>query len=201
VTPVVDHPGDGGDGPLDRGRRDGTRLLDPFAQPADVRPVGDGPKARAITLGDVELHGVRADVDHRVALRAIVHEPDEPLRVARVQVPRQAGLADGLEHRGLVLRFDRDRLRGLAIRDDVRHLGGAAVDLVADASLVDLDRPDRAAAAERRDELVEGVAVAVDHGPAETERVEDRSDVIGRHRERRLHDRLPALEAVGVRLA
>src|SRR6478672_4156245 len=145
----VDHPGDGGHGPLDRGWRDRTRLLDPFAQPAHIRSVGDGAEARAVALGDVELHRVRPDIDHRVALGTIADEGDEALRIARVQVARQAGLADGLEHRGLVLRFDRDRLRRLAVRDDVRHLGGAAVDLVADASLVHPDRPDRAAATER----------------------------------------------------
>ena len=72
-----------------------------------------------------------------------IDERREALRVARVQVAVEAELRDRREDRGLILGFDRDRRRRPAVRDHVGDLGRAAVDRVADAALVDVDRAER----------------------------------------------------------
>ena len=141
-------------------------LLEPLAHPGDLRSVRDrSPRAVVEALADVELHRVRPDIDHRVTRGPAAKQRGETDRVARVDVAPQTDRADGRDHGRRVLVLDRDRPDGLSVRGDVGDFRGAATGRVADASLVDRDRADRATGPrDLRKEAIEACGRVVGRG-------------------------------------
>ena len=96
------------------------------------------------TACDVELHRIGPDVDDCVALRLVVEERGQPAEVIGVRVSAQTQGFDRTDDRIRIFGFDRDGADRLAVRDDVRELGHAALDGVPDAPLVNANDPDAA---------------------------------------------------------
>ena len=197
-----DHAGDRVRGTRHGLVRDLAALLQALAEPGDLGPIDDGPPgAVSGTLAHVELDGVGAGVDHRIARRRPGEQPGQALAVRRVDVVRQAHPPDRLDDRGGVGGLDGDRPGRDAVGGHVRDLRGAAADRVPDPSLVDIHCAERPARApEVRDQLVDRVRLAGERRGGQAERVEHGADVGGGERERRLHDRTPLLQPVGVGL-
>ena len=153
----------------------------------------------ACFCADVELHRVRADVEHGVTTGAEADELTEPAREARVEPRVEPEVAHRGDHERRIRGLDRDRAGCAAIGHDVRELGHAAADRVALPSLVHLDGEQRRV---RRDDLREQlfgrVLAALERRCVDIEGGQHRSDVGRRDREARLHDREPLLQAVVV---
>src|SRR6185436_2008679 len=136
------------------------------AQARDLGAVDERPPpAVGEALADVELHRVRADVDHRVPPDA---EPDERLEPARhvdVGTRAEPELAHGCDHATRVLRLDGDRAPRAVLGTHHGDLGHATADRVVPALLVDVDRAEiRIRLDNLADELLEGVRIARQFG-------------------------------------
>ena len=103
---LVDHVVDGDDGAFQRRGDDLAGSLQALAQSRDLRSIDDGaPASVRLTLRDLELHRVGADVDDRVAAGRPRPWP-AGRGVAGVDEPVQADLANGPQHGRTVLRLD-----------------------------------------------------------------------------------------------
>ena len=139
---LLDHPGDRVGRPRGSARgSSAAAVVEALAQPGHLGPVDDGaPRAVGCALADVELHRVRADVDHRVAAHAEARERLQPTGEARVRQVGEAELADRGGHRVCVLRLDRDRARVADVGAEIGQLAHAAADRVPLPALVHADR-------------------------------------------------------------
>ncbi len=186
------------DRPLDRPLPELSGLVEAFAKAGDLGAVGDRrPVTVRLTLADVELDGVRADVDGRIAPRP---ESDERLQAAReadVPTRAQAELANGLDHASGVLRFHGDRSPRSLLCSYLGALCHAAADGVVLALLVHSDREQvRARPDDLVDELVERVCGAGERRTLDPERHEHREHLLCGKRVGRFHDGLPLLETI-----
>lgn len=140
---------------------DRTRLRQTLAESGHLGAIHDrGPTAGGTAGADVKLHGLGPDVDHRIALGRAVEQRRKGAGVADIDVAVQPETRDRADDRGRVCGFDGDRAGGLSVREDVRKLGHAAVDGVAQAPLVDPRDPNATVpTGERCKKSVERVAV------------------------------------------
>ena len=173
-----------------------------LAQAGQLGAVGDGsPPPAGVALADVELDRVRPDIDHRVARGPGVDERGQAPRVAGVDGGAEADAADGGDDGGRVLGLDGDRPRVPSAHVQVGGLGLAAAQGVADAPLVDRDRPHDAARRHQLGaELVQRVALPGERGRGDAKCLEDPGHRGRRQREPELHHGLPPLQPVGVDL-
>ena len=197
-----DHALDGVRGALPGLLGDGAAGLQAFAKSGDLGAVDEGPpRPVGPALAEVELHGVRADVDDGIAGRAVIEERGQASRIVHVGVAAEAHATDRSHDGRPILRLDGHGARAATVRRHVGDLGHAAVDGVADTSLVD---PDHADGAARRnhlvEELVERVGLSPERDRGQPERLDDPRRLVLRERECGLHDRGPALQPVGTDL-
>jgi hypothetical protein len=197
---LLDHGDDRGDGARDALATQPARFGEALAESGDLRAVGDRPpSAVRAALADVELHRVRADVDHREAVRIEAGEGLELARHTHVRAPLEPELAPGRDHPRRVLGLDRDRPRRAVVRAQLRELHHRPTDGVVRAVLVHRDRHQLRA---RADHLVDELAERV-LGPREvvrgrTQGLLQRCDLVGGQRELALRDRHPLLQPVVV---
>ncbi len=152
-------------------------------------------------LANMELDGIGAGVDHRVAFRRVVDQGRQAKGIAGVGVAPQAELPHRPHHPGRILRLHRDGVGGLAVRHHLGEFGHAAADGVARAPLVHLHRADGPARRGKPpDELVERVARAAGRRDRQPERLEHPRRLGDRKRKTGLHDRRPLFKAIGVDL-
>ena len=124
---LLDHADDRVGGSPQRLRLQRARLLQPLAEPGHLGAVEDrAPGVPGVALADVELDGVRADVDHREADGIEPEHRLEPSCEADVRPVGELQLADGCDHERGILRLDGDRARRPMCGRDLRQLGHAA---------------------------------------------------------------------------
>ena len=167
-----DHALDGADRPLHRGRADASGGAQVLAEPRDLGPVREAPpRAVRQALGEMELDGVRADVDDRVARAVAIEDGRQAKSIVLVEEAVQADGAHRGQDRVRILGLDGDRRCHPAVDGDVRDLGRAAVDAIPDAPLVHGDRAHRVGRADDLvEELVQGVGGSLQRPEAATPR-------------------------------
>ena len=151
-------------------------------------------------LADVELDGVGADIDDRVA--------DQPEAGQHLQPPDHAHVRSSFETEGAdrrryargVLGLEHERTRGALVRAELADLRHAAVDCVVGAPLVCHDGPQRFDPPhDLVEQLLGGVGLPLERrGRVHLQPGERGGDIVARHRERMLGDRDPLLEPVVV---
>ena len=201
---LVGHLADRLRGPIERHCSDLAGGLEALAEPGHDGPVDDGPPAAVeVELREVELGRVRSRVDDGIALRHPIDEHPEPGPDVLVDVGAEPERIDRGHDGRRVRRLDRDRRRPAPVMLENGALGLAPGNGIAGALLADpqqawttgttdpCGRQDRLQAQTFGRHVRKWKAESMEHRP--------RSLLV--ERERRLEDRLPALEAVGVCLA
>ena len=168
---LLGHPLDGRHGPLEGGGADGPGRFDPLAQPRQLGSVDEGAPAIVRALGDMELDGVGAAVEHGVALGCARQDAGETRGVGGIEVVGEAKRANLVRHGPRVFALDGKRPGGQLVRDHVRDLRRAAVRGIPDAPLVHGHGPDPPGwPGELAQELVERPGIPIKIGDGHVER-------------------------------
>ena len=195
VVPRADHR----DRPLDRLGRQHTRRVEPFAEPRDLGPIGNG-LGRTVgpAFPDEELDGVRPDVDDGVSEHA---EPDQSLQAAGHVDVRASGQAEPFDRRAARAQDPAIRSRSCRCSETRSRLRFARPCTRRRRSAPAVCAPEGPAGPDSSrptssPNCSSVYVVRTSDGATDAQCFQHHRGLFRRERERRLEDRLPQFEAV-----